>query len=192
MPRRLILVAGYAGSGKTRVGMDLARKLPGCYLDKDTLATPLVERLLESLRLPPGDRDSDLYRDAVRPLEYAGLVAAGIEAAHLGVDVILSAPFLAQLVDAEWTSHLAIQAQARDLGLRIIWVACDRSTLRARMAERGSPRDRAKIQRWSDYAASINERLDEQFTLPALHFDNSGFAHYDSQFARLLQWLKEN
>jgi predicted kinase len=190
MARKLILVAGYAASGKTRVGMDLARKLPACYLDKDTLATPLVERLLECLRLPAGDRDSDRYRESVRPLEYSGLVAAGLESAQLGVDVVLSAPFLAQLTDQPWTGDLAAQAEARDLKLRVVWVACDAPTLRVRMAERGSMRDRAKIIDWRAYSASVNERLDEKFALPAFRFDNSGLANYDTSFAKLLEWLK--
>jgi predicted kinase len=190
MGHRIIFVAGYAGSGKTRVGKDLARRLPACYLDKDTMSNPFVERLLAELGQPAGDRDSERYRAVVRPLEYAGLIAAGLEAAELGAEIILSAPFLVQLTDPEWTAQLARDASERGVQLRVVWVAADLTTLQRRMRERGSPRDAKKLADWSNYAAGIDMRLDERFKSLTWRFENSDGCDYDLQLESLLQWLQ--
>lgn len=191
MAKTLILISGYAGSGKTRIGKDVARRLPACYIDKDTLSSPFVERLLTALNQPTGDRDSPVYRHHVRPLEYEALTAAGLEAAALGADVLLSAPFLAQLVDAAWTSQLADQASQFGVRVRAIWIACDLAALRRRMVERNSPRDLAKLENWNAYAADVDERLDRRFELETFRFNNSDDNDYDLEMARLLKWLSE-
>lgn len=189
MPHRLILVTGYAASGKTRVGKDVARRLPATYLDKDTLSSSFVERLLAALGQPPGDRDGDVYREDIRPFEYEGLVAAGLEAAELGADVILSAPFLAQLADAAWTANLLKEARQRGLTASAVWVTTDLKTLRHRMVGRSSPRDDLKLAGWEVYSAGMNPDLDRQFSVPTHRFDNSEGADYDGQIKELLKWL---
>jgi predicted kinase len=192
MPGSLILVAGYAGSGKTHVGQDIARRLPACYLDKDTLTSPLVERLLLALNQPAGDRDSSLYRQEIRPLEYEALIAAGLEAASLGAAVVLSAPFLAQLTNPAWTSWLSAQTSDCGVHLQAVWIACDRSTLRQRMSQRNSPRDRSKLLNWTSYSATLEEHLDQQFHIPTRRFVNSEPTNYDNELAKLLDALRQD
>ncbi len=192
MPGSLILVAGYAGSGKTHVGQDIARRLPACYLDKDTLTSPLVERLLLALNQPAGDRDSSLYRQEIRPLEYEALIAAGLEAASLGAAVVLSAPFLAQLTNPAWTSWLSAQTSDCGVHLQAVWIACDRSTLRQRMSQRNSPRDRSKLLNWTSYSATLEEYLDQQFHIPTRRFVNSEPTNYDNELAKLLDALRQD
>ena len=190
MPHALILVAGYAGSGKTRVGNDIARQLPACYLDKDTLGTPFVERLLVVLRQPPGDRDSPIYRAEIRPLEYVALTATGLEAAALGSDVVLSAPFLVQLVDQQWVADLQQQARDSKVKLQVVWVGSDHATLRRRMSQRGSVRDLAKLADWEAYIANVDVALDQQFAIDSWRCDNSEQADYSAELARLLAHLR--
>ncbi|HMO84135.1 MAG TPA: AAA family ATPase [Lacipirellulaceae bacterium] len=190
MARTLILVAGYAGSGKTFVGKNLARQLPAFYLDKDTVSGPLVERLLAELHQPAGDRDGSVYREEIRPLEYQALIAAGMEAAELGADVVLSAPFLVQLTDRQWTDQIVAHCRSRELHIRILWVACNPATQHRRMLERGSPRDLRKLAEWSRYAARLDIHLDAQFTLPTRRFDNSESSDFNAETVKLLAWLR--
>lgn len=187
MHYKLILVAGYAACGKTHVGKELAQRLPhGCYLDKDTLTGPFADRLLQELGQPPGDRDSDTYREHVRPLEYECLLATGIEAAHCGAIAILCAPFLAQLADAEWMRALKSTAGARQLPHRIVWVHCDRAIMRERMIERASRRDRAKIDDWQNYSTSIDEHFPSRILGGCFVFNNSYDSSFDDEMERLL------
>src|SRR5690625_4130486 len=46
---RVILIGGYAGSGKTELGRIIARETGWPILDKDTLTRPVVETALEIL-----------------------------------------------------------------------------------------------------------------------------------------------
>jgi predicted kinase len=190
MNRRIILVSGYAASGKTRVGRELARRIgPGCFLDKDTLTSPLVERLLRALGQPAEDRDSELYRREVRPLEYECLLAAGLEAAESGAVAILSAPFLAQLVDADWMAGMNHEASVRGLRTQVVWVHCNRAILFQRMKCRGSPRDRSKLDNWPAYSASIDEHLPRRLACGYLCFDNSGRSSFEVEMGRLIAKL---
>jgi predicted kinase len=186
----IILVSGYAASGKTRVGKELARRLGrGCYLDKDTVTSPFTDRLLIALGQPAGDRDSEVYRREVRPLEYECLLATGMEAADSGATAILSAPFLTQLVDADWMGALRRETQSRGLELRILWVQCGRAGLYQRMIERGSPRDQAKLDDWPAYSASIDEQFPRRILGDHFRFDNSDDARFDAEMDRLVEDL---
>lgn len=173
MQPTIILVAGYSASGKTRVGRELARRLGKCcYLDKDTLFEPLVDRLVVALGQPSGDRDSDIYRSQVRLLEYQCLMSAGFEAASFGVPVLLSAPFLHQLADHDWMRWLEREVESRGMKLHVVWVSCLREILRERMIDRGSPRDRAKLADSPTYSASVDEDFPRRIRSECLVFDN--------------------
>lgn len=66
-PTTLILVAGYAGSGKSEAGKLLAAATGWAMLDKDTISRPMTERLLTALGGDPDDRHSSSYLEQVRP-----------------------------------------------------------------------------------------------------------------------------
>jgi predicted kinase len=190
MPSTFVLVAGYAASGKTRVGKHLARGLPCCcYLDKDTLSELFADRLLLALGQPAGDRDSQIYQCEVRPLEYQSLLAAGLEAAEISPAVVLSAPFIHQLTDGEWMAALHRDVSARQLRLRVVWVSCDRASLHRRMIERGSPRDRTKLADWPAYSASLDEQFHERILGEYFVFHNSDNSLHDAEMERLLRYI---
>lgn len=190
MNKRLILAAGFAASGKTFVARRLAERLaPCCYLDKDTLATPFVERLVAALGEGAGDRDSAAYQHEVRPLEYACLLAAGWEATDFAPYVVLCAPFQSQLVDRAWCDALRGEAARRGVSLRVVWIHCDQATLRARMASRGSPRDRAKLSDWDNYCAALDAITPGRFGLEHLAIDNSSEELLAAQFEALRSYV---
>jgi predicted kinase len=187
----IILVAGYSASGKTRVGRELACRLGNCcYLDKDTLFEPLVDRLIVALGQSPGDRDSDVYRGQVRSLEYQCLMEAGFEAASFGVPVLLSAPFLHQLADDAWMRWLKLEAESRGFQLRVVWVNCPREVLQQRMIDRGSPRDHAKLAGWPTYSASVDENFPRRIGSECLVFDNCDMSQFESQMQRILAYIQ--
>lgn len=187
MQPTIILVAGYSASGKTRVGRELALRLGHCcYLDKDTLLEPMVDRLVVALGQPPGDRDSELYRSQVRPLEYQCLMDAGFEAASFVVTVLLSAPFLHQLVDDEWMRWLEREAASRGLKVHVVWVNCPCEILRQRMIDRGSPRDRAKLADWPTYSDSVDGDFPRRIGGECLVFDNRDTLQFEAEMQRVL------
>ena len=74
---------------KNTVGKKIAEQLRYVYLDKDTIAQPFVE----ALNPIKNDRESTLYLNTIRPLEYQVLLDVAEENLRLGQSVVLSAPF---------------------------------------------------------------------------------------------------
>ncbi len=167
----VVLIGGYAGSGKTELGRILARETAWPMLDKDTITRPVVEAALETIGLSPHDRESSKYVEMIRPREYEALAASITENVACGNSVIGTAPFIQEFRDSAWIERT--QATYGDLNadVRFIWVSCDAETMNMYIRHRGAARDTYKIQNWTTYVASI----DVDFRPSVRHFviDNS-------------------
>jgi len=154
MKPTLLLIAGGPGAGKTTLGRELARLVPSAILlDKDVLGAPWVDAMLGRLNDGLIDRDSKVYWDIVRPLEYSALLGTALDNLALGKTAIAVAPFGAELRDAEWVRRLGQSVAAMDGRTRTIWIETDPETARSRMAARGDPRDDWKLAHWQEFSA---------------------------------------
>jgi DNA-binding transcriptional regulator YhcF (GntR family)/predicted kinase len=162
----VVLIGGYAGSGKTELGRILARETAWPMLDKDTITRPVVEAALETIGLSPHDRESSQYLDMIRPREYEALAAALTENVACGNSVIGTAPFIREFRDSAWIERT--QATYADLNaeVRFVWVYCDADTMNTYIRHRGAARDAYKIRNWTSYMTSI----DVDFRPSARHF----------------------
>lgn len=167
----VILIGGYAGSGKTELGRILARQTGWPILDKDTTTRPVVEAALESLGQSPNDRESELYLTMIRPAEYEALIAGLNENVQCGNSAVVTAPFIRELADEAWCSRLAANLASLGADLHVVWVKCDAETMRSYIKHRGAARDAAKLAAWSEYVGSIN--LNFQPTIRHRVIDNS-------------------
>ncbi|GAA3226016.1 AAA family ATPase [Actinocorallia longicatena] len=167
----VVIVGGYAGSGKTELGRILARETGWPMLDKDTLTRPVVEAALEVLGLSPNDRESDAYLTKIRPREYEALLAAAEENVSCGNSVILTAPYLRELKDAAWVARIQALFSAKNATTSLVWVYCDPDTMNTYIRHRGAARDAHKLAHWQEYLAGV----DVQFRPAGAHFvvDNS-------------------
>jgi predicted kinase len=152
----VILIGGYAGSGKTELGRILARQTGWPILDKDTTTRPVVEAALESLDHSPNDRESELYLKVIRPAEYESLVATLNENVQCGNSAVVTAPFIRELADEAWCSRLAANLASLGAELHVVWVKCDAESMRTYIKHRGAARDAAKLAAWGEYLASID------------------------------------
>jgi DNA-binding transcriptional regulator YhcF (GntR family)/predicted kinase len=168
---RVLLIGGYAGSGKTQLGRILARQTGWPMLDKDTLTRPVVEMALEMLGQSPHDRESQVYAQTIRPREYEALVAAGQENVECGNSVILTAPFIREFRDAAWLSRIQAGYDAMNATMTMVWVYCDADTMHTYLRHRGAARDAFKLADWPGYLATID--LDFRPPAPYLSIDNS-------------------
>lgn len=156
--QHLVLVAGYAGSGKTEYSKLLATRSGWPLLDKDTLTRPLVEALSLAFSGDPHDRQSAKYFDEIRPLEYQALFAVAWEVLEMGTSgVVVTAPFVAEVFDESWLENLGFDCELFGYRLTLVWVHCDPDTLRQRIVARGAERDRWKILNWSEWVATLRE-----------------------------------
>jgi hypothetical protein len=89
----------------------------------------VVERLLEELGQPPHDRESQTYLEQVRPHEYEALLSTIQENAEVGLGVLATAPFIREFQDAAWIDRISTRLSASGVGLTLVWVRCDASTM---------------------------------------------------------------
>ncbi|NUT91244.1 MAG: GntR family transcriptional regulator [Saccharothrix sp.] len=167
----VLLIGGFAGSGKTELGRILARQTGWPMLDKDTLTRPVVEAALEILGLSPNDRESEEYVTRIRPREYEALANAVSENVQCGTSVIATAPFIREFGDLAWIKRMEAACADMNAKLFIVWVACDAGTMHTYIRHRGAARDAYKLDNWESYIDSINV----DFKPPVPHFtvDNS-------------------
>ncbi len=184
MPRTF-LIGGYAGSGKSEFSRVLSRLTGSAIIDKDTITRPAVERLLEELGQPAFDRESQTYLDQVRPLEYEALLSTIQENAEVGLGTIGSAPFIREFQDGAWIDRVRTRLQEAGVGLTLVWVRCDTSTMLTYLKRRGAARDSAKLTGWADYLVGVN--LDYQPVADHVIVENSESSEpLKNQAARML------
>lgn len=151
------MIGGLAAAGKTTLGREIARITKFAFLDKDTMTLPLVEALLSATHAPGGtdDRQSDVYLNRVRPLEYECFLNTAIENVALGVSTIAVAPFLSEMADPLWLRSLHKQLPAATI--HKIWIDASDAELHKRIVARGSARDRHKLDNWTDHISACRK-----------------------------------
>ncbi|GGJ93806.1 hypothetical protein GCM10010123_24570 [Pilimelia anulata] len=161
----IVLIGGYAGSGKTELGRILARNTGWPILDKDTLTRPVVEAALEQLGRSPHDRESSTYLTKIRPREYESLIAATEENVACGNSAVVTAPFVREFNDLAWIERVKASFEEFNATTTLVWLYCDSETMHTYVRHRGAARDSAKLADWPSYLASI----DIGFRPPAAH-----------------------
>lgn len=174
----VLLVGGYAGSGKTTLGAILARRTRSALLDKDSTSRDVVEAALQACGHSPHDRESPLYRHTLRPAEYSALVTAAMENVDAGNSVIATAPFVAQLSEPDWCRRLQDQVETRGARLEAAWIRCTADTMHRNITSRAAARDTGKLDDWDayldgidlDYSPALEDcrTIDNNADLPAL------------------------
>ncbi|MFG1644902.1 GntR family transcriptional regulator [Amycolatopsis sp. NPDC049252] len=167
----VLLVGGYAGSGKTELGRVVARETGWPMLDKDTLTRPVVEAALELLDLSPNDRESEMYLSKVRPREYEALISAMTENVQCGNSAIVTAPFIKEFSDPAWVERIQATCQGMGAKLSFVWVYCDAETMHTYVRHRGAARDATKLANWESYLSGID--LELRPPVPHVVIDNS-------------------
>ncbi|WP_433331661.1 AAA family ATPase [Spirillospora sp. CA-294931] len=169
----LVLVGGYAGSGKTEFARFLADLSGWAVLDKDALTRRMTERLLISLGGDAHDlggdahdRHTNLYQDEVRPHEYRCLMNTAYGNIESGVSIILAAPFITELNNAGWLPRLTHRCHAQGVDVTAIWVHSDLETMHEYIEVRDAPRDTWKLSHWDEYTSSLNT----EGPPPGVHF----------------------
>lgn len=173
MIKKLVLIGGVPGSGKTHVGKTIAQQTSAVYLDKDTVSQFFTEQLLVALGSNKDDRESEIYIHKVRPIEYETLMALALEnISQASNHVICSAPFLYQYSSPTWLNKLSAQLKEMGAELILVWLSVDVATAKIRLTQRNTPRDAWKLANWHEY--SINMQVTPPETvLPLMVIDSA-------------------
>ncbi|MBB4687218.1 AAA family ATPase [Amycolatopsis jiangsuensis] len=168
---QVLMIGGYAGSGKTELGRVLTRETGWAMLDKDSLTRFVVEAALEVMGLSRNDRESETYLTKIRPAEYTSLLEAMTENVQVGNSVIVTAPFLREFSSEEWLNRQIAACRKLGANLTIVWVYCDEDTMHTYVKHRDAPRDGAKLANWGGYMEGVN--LEFRPPVPHVVIDNS-------------------
>lgn len=158
----VVLVGGFAGSGKSEFAKFLGSLTGWPILDKDSLTRPLVDQLLIALGGEAHDRSSELYREKVRPLEYRCLMEAAWDNVDCGISTILDAPFISEFSQADWMQRFHNRCRSKRVSVATIWVECDPESMREYIEFRGAARDAWKMEAWEEYLSTLNLEMRPQ------------------------------
>src|SRR5699024_3968015 len=147
----VILIGGYAGSGKSELGRMIARESGWPVLDKDTVTRPVVEAAREVVGASPLDRAVETSRAAVGARGGEAREEPTQEHVEGGNSAVSAAPFLKELRDQSWTDRVRATCTALDTQLARAWVRCDAESMHTYLRRRGAARDAAKLADWKTY-----------------------------------------
>ncbi|HWL28650.1 MAG TPA: AAA family ATPase [Burkholderiaceae bacterium] len=154
-----LFVLGHAGTGKSFltehfIARQRERAIAWCVLDKDVVSEVWSGPLLQALGQDPNDRDSPMFKERVRDLEYQSTLRIARDQLERGLNVVFPAP---------WSRELASSAlfSAEALGfppatrLRHVWLELPEAVRKQRIVDRGDPRDAWKIEHWASYFSAL-------------------------------------
>ena len=167
----VLLIGGYAGSGKSELARMVSRETGWAVIDKDTITRPVVEAALEILGASPHDRESEVYLTRIRPREYEAVTAAIEEQLECGNSVIASAPFLREFADLSWIHRVQATFTALGAEVIVVWVRCDPESMHTYIRRRGAARDATKLANWEEYVSGLT--LDFQPPVDHVTVENS-------------------
>lgn len=184
-----LVVVGAAGSGKSTIAARLAERCGAVYLDKDSLAGPLVDAAMLAQGHSLEERESSqFYRERIMPAEYAALLAVAGDNLRLGLSVVIDAPFAAFLDQAEYLVCAAREAGWPDVHVAVVQVFASEAETRRRLEARGLARDRAKLNNWDEFWSRWGRVAIAWEGLDVVEVDSASPADLDS----LVSWLQRD
>lgn len=158
-PAVALFILGHAGTGKTFLARHFVQRQheigrAWCTLDRDVVSEVWSGALLQALGQNPDDRDSPMFKENVRDLEYASTLRIAKDQLELGLNVIFPGPWSRELASSALfsTRELGFPASTR---LRHVWLELPLETRKERIARRADPRDHWKLAHWSAYINAL-------------------------------------
>jgi len=188
----LIIVAGCAGSGKTIIGKSLSKTIGYMYLDKDTITRPFTEYILVNNGSYEGDRESELYKNNIRELEYEVSMDICMENLEIGNSVVISMPFIAQISDYLNLAKIINVKRLEQLGVKIkvVWIKHDIDIERDRIIKRNAKRDDYKLKHWDEYSKDTEKiTIDSKYDL--LEIRNEDDMDIDEEIKGIIKWIQK-
>lgn len=187
-----VIITGCAGSGKTSLGKKIARETGWAYIDKDTVTRDFTDFILVDKGKSKSDRESDVYCNEIRPVEYQITFKVCDENLRLGNSVILTIPFIAQIQDyGKWQKM--VQEYGLDLDdvvVKFVWINHDEGSEYTRVTKRNADRDGYKLQHWEEYTRGL-EGITPAKEYDAYLYDNDSTSADEIYVKDVIEWIKK-
>jgi predicted kinase len=139
-----LLIAGPPASGKSMVGVSLARTLGASLIDLDVATEPLL-RVIGSL-VKVDDIDDPMLATLTRADRYETITRLAEDNLRIGNTALLVAPFTEERKNLPAWEELADRLhRAADGAVTMIWLYLSRDELLQRMRARRADRDEPKL-----------------------------------------------
>lgn len=187
-----LIITGCAGSGKTTLGKALAKKLHWTYIDKDTITRDFTDMFLLNKGKSKDDRESDIYCNEIRPVEYKNTFTVCQENLDLGNSVILTIPFIEQIRDySKWLDMITEYGlNLENISTKFIWINHDENGELTRLTKRAAERDGYKLRHWADYLKNLKDiKPDSKYS--AYIFDNNSVSANELYIEDILKWIEK-
>lgn len=152
---QLHVVCGAPGAGKTTFARQLAAELGAALFDSDEVTQRLVKAGLALASMDVDDRDSPRYKAAFRDVVYETLWDLAVSNAK-SIPVIVAGPFTSECADPEWPHKILARTGMQP---QLWFVRCPSEIRRERIAARGEPRDRSKLDDWEHHRQHCREEI---------------------------------
>lgn len=185
-----IIVAGFAGSGKTSVGKSLSKATGYAYLDKDTITRHFTDYILANNGSYEGDRESEFYKKFIRDIEYKVSMDICMENLELGNSVIISTPFIGQI--GNYKNLEAIinmkKLEKLNINIKIVWVKHDIDLEHGRIIKKNAKRDDYKLKHWDEYSKLIeNIKIDPRYD--KIEIRNEDDIDIEEEIKEIIKWI---
>ena len=189
---KFVIITGCAGSGKTSLGERISRELGWTYIDKDTVTRDFTDYILVENDKGKGDRESDLYCDIIRPIEYKITFKVCEENLKLGNSVILTIPFIAQIKDySKWTEMIdEFGIDLSGVTIKFIWINHNAGNEYDRIKSRNAERDGYKIAHWEEYARKIAD-ISPDIKYNAYRYANDSSSADEIYVKDVIEWIRK-
>jgi len=153
----LIYVCGLAATGKTSLSKRLVKYLnkktiPTALIDKDVIANKFVKKGLQLMGLNQNDRDSPIYKQHFRDLEYEVTLDLIREQLKLGVSCVAPAPWTNEIKNSSIFNNT--YQTKHNLIIKHILLKSTIDRIREKIINRDNPMDEWKLKNWEEFISS--------------------------------------
>lgn len=152
-----IIVAGCAGAGKTTLGKEIAKKLDFAFVDKDTVCGDFTDFILTKTGGSAAERESKLYKNEVRPMEYLSTFKVCKDILDCGKGVVLAIPFVKEIQHYDMWEDICSAVGLDENNLLVVWIEHNEAREHRNILKRNSPRDDYKLEHWSEYCKTVEK-----------------------------------
>lgn len=148
--RKIIIVAGFPGTGKSTLAKKIQKHSGYVLLDKDYLNKGITDRIHDAIGIPRDDRESKAHKDLVRPISHEILYNSAEAVLNCDIGVIIDAPFEQYIQERDWYPMLVERFGVKPL---VVWVEVSKELEYSQLKERGRSIDKWKLEHFEEYYA---------------------------------------
>lgn len=151
--KKIIVITGFPGVGKTTVGKGVAKSLNASLLDKDTISDKFTNLITKHVT-KENDKESSFYKTEIRDLEYQVTMDVAVEQIEFLDFLVIIGPFTKEMKkESIFFDKYINQIKDKDVDVKFYFfnIICNQDENKVRIQNRGLPEDKLKIQDWDSY-----------------------------------------